>query len=162
MTEDWRRWTCLESSFVVFCTQVIDLLLIFSVKKLMAFLYKGHCQSSAVTCVHDGNCKIHIVLSWFRNCYIHACQICSLYGILWQWVTAGMGQYIDFPIFFNILVMLILILILNSGFPKYRYWSWSWNLQVQNLDFDIDIEKNGILISILILILRKNSKIIEK
>ena len=85
-----------------------------------------------------------------------------LLNVLSSASEAGMGQYIDFPIFFNILVMLILILILNSGFPKYRYWSWSWNLQVQNLDLDIDIEKNGILISILILILRKNSKIIEK
>ena len=68
------------------------------------------------------------------------CEFCNL-KTMRKSLKAGMGQYIDFPIFFNILVMLILILILNSGFPKYRYWSWSWNLQVQNLDFDIDIEK---------------------
>ena len=72
---------------------------------------------------------------------------------------AGMGQYIDFPIFFNILVMLILILISKLDFPKYWYWYWSWNLEIQNIDIDLDIETNwNIDINIDIDIVKKRQK----
>ena len=75
---------------------------------------------------------------------------------------ADPGQYIEKYWKTNILVILILILILKLAIPKYWYWYRYWNNKIENIDIDIDIENFEKIISILMLILKKSGKNIEK